>query len=175
MQTTCLCWLDPDHRDVNIWLQIFNCPSSAPHMVAIYIFIFLYPWVRNSSLRKAIRKFKKREVSPKWMADQTVEQWKCRSMKIDYQHSQPGSEALCLQAVSCICNWTQHFPLPAFKQNWEENLESHNFVFAVQLFSHSWIRNYGTIYNLAITWNVICVMGHIIHIYSLSDQTIPRP
>lgn len=41
-------------------------------------------------------------------------------------------------------------------------------------FIHELDRNYGTIYNLAITWNAICVIGRIIQIYSLSDQTIPR-
>lgn len=32
---------------------------------------------------------------------------------------------------------------------------------------HESDRNYGTIYKLAITWNAICIIGHISHIYSL--------
>lgn len=143
MQATCLCWLDSYQRDENSWQQILRSPSSAPHLVAIYIFVFLYSWVRNSSLRDAIWKCKEWEVSPKRITDQTVEQWKCCSMKISYQHSRPHSEALHLKYVSCICNWAQCFLLWAVKQNWEENLENHSFLiffFSVQLFSHSWAR-----------------------------------
>lgn len=171
MQATCLCWLDPYQRDENSWQQILRSPSSAPHLVAIYIFVFLYSWVRNSSLRDAIWKCKEWEVSPKRITDQTVEQWKCCSMKISYQHSRPHSEALHLKYVSCICNWAQCFLLWAVKQNWEENLENHSFLIFFFQFNyfliHELDRNYGTIYKLPITWNAICVIGRISHIYSL--------
>jgi len=61
-------------------------------------------------------------------------------MKIHNQHSRPGSEALRLQTVSGICNRAQRFFLRAVKENHGGNLESHNFIFAVQLCCHSWTR-----------------------------------
>lgn len=150
---------------------MFKSLSSAPHMVTIYIFIFLYSWVRNSSLRKAIWKFKNREVSPKWMTDQTVEQWKLII-------STPGRAE-----KHCACRLCHVFVIEpnAFlfqlsnrtrKGIWKATILVLQFNYFL---IHELDRNYGTIYNLAITWNVICVIGCIIHIYSLSDQTIPRP
>lgn len=43
-----------------------------------------------------------------------------------------------------------------------------NFFFQFNYFLiHELDRNYGTIYKLPITWNAICVIGRISHIYSL--------
>lgn len=123
-----------------MWIFGFKSPSSVSHLVVINIFIFLYSWVRNSSFIEVIWKFKKKKnyASPKWTKGQTVEHWKYCSMKIDSIPIQ--AQKLCAVLADCICYQAQCFPLLAVKHNWEGNVETHNFAFTVQLFSHSWIR-----------------------------------
>lgn len=74
MQIMCLCWLDPCHRDVNIWLQeSFICFSSGGHY---YFFISTFIGEEFLIYRGYLnikKKKKKKEASPKWTKDQTVE------------------------------------------------------------------------------------------------------